>query len=236
MSENQTPSRRGSDESDLGSVLRGAIRKEMQAQDSMMPVEVVSYNRATNRATVKHLVQMRGSDGEKVDRAQIASIRVMQPGNGAYSMSLPIKPGDKGWILAGDRDISLFQQDVDKVDAPNTDRMHSFQDGLFMPDAMKMGDAPAGEGDRVVIGANGGSAFISFDEAGVYITAGGTRLEITAAGFKVTGPMTTENGALIKNGLKVEGGTVRHNAKNIGDDHTHTGVTPGGGNTSVPNA
>lgn len=218
MSENQTPSRKGADESDLAGVLRGAIRKEMQAQDGMLPVEVVSYDRATNRATLKHLVQMLGSDGEKVDRAQIASIRVLQPGNGAYSVSLPIKPGDKGWIMAGDRDISLFQQDVDKPDAPNTDRMHSFQDGLFVPDAMKNGAAPAGEEDRVVIGANGGSAYISFDESGLYFTAPGVKFSITAAGFQF------------------DGGTVRHNVKNIGDTHTHGGIVPGADNTLVPNA
>lgn len=215
---NQTPSRRGADESDLAGVMRNAIRKEMQNQDGMLPVEVVSYDRATNRATLKHLVQMKGTDGEKVDRANIASIRVMQPGNGLFSMSLPIKPGDKGWILAGDRDISLFQQDVDKADAPNTDRMHSFQDGLFMPDAMKMGDVPAGEGDRVVIGANNGAAILSFDGDGFYFTIGGVKVEITADGVKVTG------------------GRMEHNGLNVGSDHTHGGIVVGGSNTDIPNA
>lgn len=218
MSENQDPGRNPADDGDFTGVLRNAIRKEMQNFDGMMPVEVVSYDRATNRATVKHLIQMQGSNGEKVDRAQIASIRVIQPGNGAFSISLPIKPGDKGWLMAADRDLSLFQQDINKIDAPNTRRMKSFQDGVFMPDAMGLGDVPGGapESDRVVIGSNGGSAYMSFDDAGFYFTAPGVTVSITAAG------------------LEINGGMVKHNGTNIGDDHVHTGVIPGAGLTGAP--
>lgn len=56
MSENQSPSRNPANESDLAGVLRDAIKREIMNVDGMMPVEVVSYDRATNRATVKHLI------------------------------------------------------------------------------------------------------------------------------------------------------------------------------------
>lgn len=212
---NQAPSVRPADESSLAGVLKTAIRKEMQSFDGMMPVEVVSYDRAKNRAVVKHLIQMQGSDGEKVSRAQVASVRVHQPGNAAFSMSLPIKPGDKGWLLAADRDISIFQQGL-KEDAPNTDRMHSFQDGLFMPDAMTMGDVQPADSDAVVIGTLDGSARISMLGDTITLTVGGVSMAISAAGIAITG------------------GTVTHNGKNIGSAHVHTGVVPGGGNTGAP--
>lgn len=212
---NQTPSIRPADESSLSGVLKTAINKAMQSLDVMLPVEVVSYDRATNRATVKPLVQMVGSDGEVVSRANVASIRVQQPGNGAFSISLPIKPGDKGWMLAADRDISNFQQGLTESQ-PNTDRMHSFQDGMFMPDAMGNGDAPAGQGDRVVIGSNDGGAFMSFDGSGFYFNVGGTEWSLTAAGFAQTG------------------GTQTHNGVNVGDTHVHGGVQSGGSNTGTP--
>ena len=125
---NQDPSRNPADEDTLAGVIRLAVEKSMQGYDGMMPVEVVAYDRATNRATVKHLVQMQGSNGEKVDRANVSSVRVYQFGNASFSMSLPIKPGDKGWIMAADRDISTFQQDISRVDAPNTRRIKSFSD------------------------------------------------------------------------------------------------------------
>jgi hypothetical protein len=119
-------------------------------------------------------------------------------------------------MLAADRDISVFQQDLTEG-TPNTARMHSFQDGLFMPDAMSNGDAPAGQGDRVVIGANNGSAFFSFDGDTLYFESGGVSMTMTSAG------------------LSIVGGTITHNGKNIGDTHTHGGIVPGADNTLGPN-
>lgn len=206
---NQTPSIRPADESTLVGVIKTAVNKAMQSMDTMLPVEVVAYDRATNRATVRHLVQMVGSDGEAVDRADVASIRVMQPGNGAFNISLPIQPGDKGWLMAADRDISTFQQGLQKG-APNTARMHSFQDGVFMPDAMGNGNAPAGQEGRVVIGANDGSSYMAFDGDGFEWSAGGNTLTFDGSGLKM-------------NGI------------NIGDTHTHSGVVPGSGDTGTPN-
>lgn len=214
---NQDPSRNPADDSTLAGVIKLAVEKAMQGSDGMMPVEVVAYDRATNRATVKHLVQMQGSNGEKVDRANVSSVRVYQFGNASFSMSLPIKPGDKGWILAADRDISTFQQDIDKANAPNTRRMRSFSDSLFMPDSMGMGDVPAPEGDRVVIGSVGGGVIFSFDANGFYITVGSVTWSFTAAGFTQTG------------------GGQHHDGLNVGSTHTHGGVIAGGDNTDVPN-
>ena len=207
---NQEPSINPADESTLAGVIKTGINKAMQSLDKMLPVEVVAYDRATNRATVRHLVQMVGSNGEKVSRADVASIRVVQFGNAAFNISLPIKPGDKGWLMAADRDLSIFQQDL-KEDAPNTARMHSFQDGIFQPDAMSNGNAPAGQGDRVVIGANDGSSYMAFDGNGFEWSAGGNTLTFDGSGLKMNG-------------------------KNIGDTHTHGGVTFGVDNTDVPNA
>lgn len=213
---NQDPSRNPADEDSLAGVIKLAVEKALQNTDGMMPVEVVAYDRATNRATVKHLVQMQGANGEKVDRANVSSVRVQQPGNAKFSISLPIKPGDKGWLMAADRDISTFQQDINRVDAPNTRRMKSFSDGLFVPDSMNMGDVPTPEGDRVVIGNVGGGTILSFDDDGFYFTVGGVSVAITAAG------------------LHIEGGTVTHGIKNIGNTHTHGGVISGGDHTAVP--
>lgn len=206
---NQTPSIRPADEGSLTGVIKTAVNKAMQSFDVMLPVEVVAYDRTANRATVRHLVQMVGSNGEVVDRAHVASVRVQQPGNGAFNISLPIQPGDKGWMLAADRDISTFQQGLTDS-APNTARMHSFQDGLFMPDAMSNGAPPAGQEGRVVIGANDGSSYMAFDGDGFEWSAGGNVLTFDGSGLKM-------------NGI------------NIGDTHTHGGVTTGTDDTDVPN-
>ena len=226
---NQTPSINPADERTLAGVLKTAIGKAMQAMDVMLPVEVVAYDRATNRATVRHLVQMVGSDGEKVSRANIASIRVYQFGNGSFSMSLPIKPGDKGWIMAADRDISIFQQSLTE-DAPNTARMHSFQDGLFMPDAMSMGNVQAPDADAVTIQTLDGNTRIAMGAAGITQTVGGASIAHTAD--EIT---QTVGGTVFRqsaSGFEFTGGPVDNNGTNIGFDHVH--INAGGSGNSGP--
>ncbi len=61
-----------------------------------------------------------------------------------------------------------------------------------------------------------GEVSITQTGEGVFIEAGGVRVEITA------------------DGLRVLGGRVVHNVKSIGDDHKHLGVKPGGGITDIP--
>lgn len=223
---NQTPSVRPSDESTLAGVLKLATRKAAQQQDGMLPVEVVSYDRATNRATVKHLVQMTGSDGEAVSRAQVSSVRVMQPGNATFNISMPIKAGDKGWLFAADRDMSVFQSQGLREAPPNTERVKSFQDGVFMPDAMSNGDAPSGHGDNVIIGLNGGDTYISLGSGAIELYMGDNVLTLDASGLTVTAGGNT---------LSLTSGGLEMNGKNIGDDHTHGGVTSGASSTGAPN-
>lgn len=53
----------------------------------------------------------------------------------------------------------------------------------------------------------------------------------TAIIFQVGGVQVV----ITSQGVSIVGGKVTHNARNIGSSHTHSGVTPGGGNTSIPN-
>lgn len=205
---NSQPSVNPADEDSLTGVLRLAMIKLQQSMDGRMPARVVAYDRATNRATLQPVIKMVGTDGTELARAPVASVRVYQPGNGRFNMSFPIKPGDLGWLQAGDRDISAFLQN--HMDGPpNTSRMHSFQDGIFFPDAMKFGDVAPSNGDRAVIGTADNSVSIAFDETGIYFSAGGHEMSFTAAGLIMDG-------------------------KNIGATHTHGGIVTGGQHTDVP--
>ncbi len=53
-----------------------------------------------------------------------------------YYLHSRLKEGDFGWVLANDRDISLFLQNYNQS-PPNTNRIKNFADGLFIPDTMK---------------------------------------------------------------------------------------------------
>jgi hypothetical protein len=75
--------------------------------------------------------------------------------------------------------------------------------------------SPSGAADQNVI--TFGSVTITLQGSGLVIEAGGCTVTISG------------------DGLSVDGGMVRHNGTDIGDTHTHSGITPGPANTGPPN-
>jgi hypothetical protein len=133
MSTPNIPSKPPSADGDLGSALSFIMRKYMMNVDGQLPAEIVSYNRATNRAIVLPLISIIGTDGTRMGRAPIAAVPVLAIGGGDLFINFPLGPGDKGWIEASDRDISLFLQSA-QMSPPNDGRLHSFEHGRFIPD------------------------------------------------------------------------------------------------------
>lgn len=213
-SEGNAPSGNPADEDSLAGVFRTVLTKFLQQTDDMLPAVVIAYDRVKNRATVHPQVMMGTTDGSKVSRAQIAEVPVLNIGGGGFVLSFPIKPGDFGWIKASDRDISLFLQGLQE-EWPNTKRMHSFQDGLFIPDVMKAWTLDGADQERAVLQSTDGATRIAI---------GADTVEITTSGaFKVTAAS-----------IDLNSGTLTHNGVNVGDDHTHDNVENGPGNTGGP--
>lgn len=162
MTENAFPSRNPADDDSLPGGIKIALRKQLQNTDDMLPAKVIAYDRTTNRAQVQPLIVMITTANEQVQRAQIASVPVAQFGGGDFVISFPLKNGDLGWIKANDRDISLFKQFYTQS-APNTHRMHSFEDAVFIPDTMMKGVTIASEDEENLVIQNlGGTVKIAW--------------------------------------------------------------------------
>lgn len=220
------PSIDPADEDSLTGVFRSVLSKFLQQTDDMLPAIVIAYDRTSNRATVQPQVMMGSTSGEKISRAQIASVPVLNIGGGGFVLSFPIKPGDLGWIKASDRDISLYLQGGLKEEWPNTKRMHSFQDGLFIPDVLKTFTVDGEDAERVVLQTTDATTRIAIAPGLVKITTPGT-VEVDAPTVHMTGDLTvdgsiTAQGEVTGNGIALS-------------THTHGGVQPGGGNTTAPN-
>lgn len=136
MSTNQynPQSRNPADNDTLIGLLMLAFEKFLQNTDDMLPAEVIAFNAQTNSVQVQPLISVVGTTGQIVPRAQIASLPVMRFSSGGFVDYFPINRGDFGWVKANDRDISLFKQNY-SVSRPNTQRKHSFEDGVFIPQA-----------------------------------------------------------------------------------------------------
>lgn len=186
MTANANPSRDPANDDSLLGMANELLKKHLQSVDDMLPARVVSYNRAKNRAQVQPLIRVLTTDNRQVTRAQIASVPVMQFGGGGHVLSFNLKPGDLGWIKANDRDISLFLQSYAE-NAPNTMRLHKFQDAVFIPDVMT-GYAIAGEDDEnAVFQTLDGTVKVSLSASTMKLAAPGCTITMAAGVITVTG-------------------------------------------------
>ena len=122
----------------LGGAFRGILQKWLQKSvDGMLPATLIAADDKREYATVQPQIMVLGTDKSTTSRGQIAKVPIFTIGGGGFLLSWPIKPGDLGWIIASDRDISLYLQGGSKEAPPNTNRLHSFNDGLWLPDAAR---------------------------------------------------------------------------------------------------
>lgn len=206
----QTPNiNQATDDSLAGKMKDTLARWLRDSVDDMLPARVISYDDSTGMATVQPLVMMGTTDGTKVSRAAIASIKTFRMGAGGFFIRFPIKAGDLGWIKASDRDISLILQSSGGEDWPNTKRLHSFSDALFIPDTYKSWVIDGDHSDALVIQSLDGSSCFAMGADFIELKAGGQVWRLDAAG-------------------------VSHNDVNVGSTHRHGGVDPGSGTSGGP--
>jgi Phage protein Gp138 N-terminal domain/GpV Apex motif len=212
MIANAPPSRNPADDGTLAGTLRLVLTKFLQRTDDMLPAQVLAYNRSTNLAQVQPLIYMITTDNQQVTRAQVASVPVLQLGGGGFVLSFPINTGDLGWIKANDRDISLFKQFFSAA-PPNTQRQHTFEDAMFVPDTMMQG---------VTINSEDASNVVLQNLAGtVRISLGSDTLTITTPALTIDTPVATFTGDASIGGI-------------LFSTHKHTGVQSGGSDTGGP--
>lgn len=198
-------------EGTLPGVIRQAFKKMLQGIDGQLPAQVISYDRQSNRATVQPLVTRLTTDGKPHDRGTFATMPVLALGGGGFYINFPLKPGDRGWIEASDRDISLFMQG-DTMAQPNTLRMHSFSDGRFVPDVMGAYTFDGEDEGKMTISSLDGKVKITLSDEEIRGKA--TRMiweleessVITAPEITLNGFTKMTKGAEIANGLRTIGG------------------------------
>jgi phage baseplate assembly protein gpV len=216
---------------ELAELLRASAAQATRGLNTCMPGRVVSYDAGSQRASVQPLLKMRQPDGTEEDTPILNMVPVIWPRSGGASITLPVRSGDGCLVLFCQRSIDEFKSSGD-VTIPQDPRQFDLSDAVAI-----MG--------FVSFGAAGGS------EDSIELKFGSTTINIKEDSVEVEGPSITIKGPTkIEGNLELEGnftvtggggGAVNinspglfHNSKNIGENHTHSGVVPGGGNTGVP--
>jgi len=229
--------------------MRLILRKFSMGVDDMLPARVVAFNgdRNSPRVTVQPLVSLITTDKRTIARAQIAQLPVLQIGAGGFLLSFPLKPGDLGWVKASDRDISLFLQTY-AAGPPNTERIHSFEDALFIPDAMHQYSIAGEDADNVVLQTSDGTVKVSLGPAtmkliapgctydmggGVVAITAATAITLTAPAVGVAGNYAQTGGNATMSGSLTTTGEVTAAGIPLAT-HKHGGVVTGGNDTNGP--
>lgn len=187
------------DDSLLG-CFREVLRKFLQTTDDMLPAVVETYNRSSNMVRVRPSIQLVDTEGNTIDRAPL-DIPVLVAGAGGFIISFHIPPGSRGWIKASDRDLTLYRQSL-TISRPNTRRMHTFEDAVFIPDVMRGFTVADADSESMVIQSTAGAVKISLNDSRIDINAPAINLTATGA-------------------VAITSASLTHNGTNIGDDHIH---------------
>lgn len=226
------PSRNPADNDSLAGLLKLALTKFLQKTDDMLPAQVIAYNAAQNVAQVQPIIEVVSTSNQVMPRAQIASVPVLQLSGGGFALRFPVSPGDLGWVKANDRDISLFKQTYSQS-PPNTQRKHSFEDAIFIPQAAwNLITLASEDTGNMVLQNYAGTVKISLSGDTVTVNAPNVVITGTTA-VTITSPTLAVNGDMIITGTLVTDGNITGNGINL-NTHVHSGVTTGGSDTGGP--
>lgn len=205
----------------LAGTLQFCLQKFMQSMNGMLPARIIKYDRTSNRVQVQLLITLITTQGLQVSRPQIASIPVMLFGGGGYFLSFNLNPGDLGWVLANDRDISLFLQKYQEA-PPNTYRINNFSDGVFIPDIMT---------GYTIAEEDSGNAVLQNLDGTIKISLQPDRIKLTASLVEITGNLQVDGEINGLSGFNVSGGvgntiTATGDLRVIGNITASGNITP----------
>ncbi|MCG1038801.1 MULTISPECIES: Gp138 family membrane-puncturing spike protein [Burkholderiaceae] len=223
MSDYAIPSHDPANTGGLAGTLREVFKKLMQGVDDMLPAKIVGYDRKCNVATVQPQIMMLTTENRTLSRPPLARVPVLALGGGGFVMSFPLKPGDAGWIKASDRDISLYLQSGGEV-GPNTQRLHSFADGLFIPDVMRGYTLADEDKANAVLQSADGLVRVALWSDKLKLTA--PMVELDAANVHCTGNLTADGRVTGRGGVTF--------GETPAETHRHDGVQRGSDTSGGP--
>lgn len=233
MPQQKILAQRPNDGRSLTSALVAIGEKESADHDNLLPAIVISYDRNTNLATVKPLIQVVLVNKGIKSRHPLARIQVLSLGGGGFHINFPIKKGDLGWIYAADRDLTSFKS-ILAEGAPTTSRMHSFSDGVFVPDVFRKYTINSEDADAMVLQSVDGKTTISIRGDNIKVTAP-TKVLVDTPLSEFTGNVKIDKNLIVTGTTDVNGGfsaaagqpctlpdtTTTGGLKVVGHDHTN---------------
>jgi hypothetical protein len=206
----------------LTTSIQQLVDHKLENLNTAIPATVVSYDAATNMATVRPSLPKRLANDKSLAQSDVFKVPVVFPTSGMGSgqkqaaITMPLTPGDGLKLVVMQRCIADWKSG--SQNAPTDPRQFDLSDCVAVPGLNASG--VAGHATDLVIRMDKSSVVLKPDNT---IVMGNENGSITIA---PDGTIT----------LKGESVIVDTPARTFAlEVHTHRGVQPGAGNTGVPN-
>ena len=227
---------------------------------TVQPGIVRAYDPNTKRAQVQPalrtlVLSADDPDPAAIDKPPILNVPVLWPGGGGITALFPLTEGDGVLLLFSERGLDAFKQTMKELSDPER-RFFEMKDAVALPWFGTFGITPASD-DGATIQTEDGRTYIEVSPTRVRVRHGVQDVTVTDAGLEadITGtamvaasgdvtlvaPKTTIRGDVeitgaleVGGSVAVDGASLEHNGTNVGSDHVHSGVMPGGSVTSPP--
>lgn len=206
-------------------------QSENQRQDihTALPARLISCD--GHSATVELMITHLMKDGGSIALPPLVDVPVGFYRGGGFCVTVPLKEGDEGLVIFAERCIDGWY-DSGNQSVPLDTRFHDLSDAFFLPmGSSQPNKIPDYSSDSLSMQTDDGSTFIRMKKGKIIIQG-----DIEHTGNNTQKGNTLINGNhSVKGNSESSGGSIKHNGKNIGDTHTHSGVETGHGNTGAPN-
>jgi hypothetical protein len=104
---------------------------ERESIYTALPGQIVSFDPATQRATVQPLYKAK-FNGVPTDMPELIEVPVVMPRGGGFAFTFPIKPGDGVQLMFQSRNSDLWYQEGGEQEGFSA-RMHDLSDAVAIP-------------------------------------------------------------------------------------------------------
>lgn len=200
--------------------------------ENMLPAIVQNYDRVNNIVSIQCAISHTTVKGEVVDRVLI-KVPCFNPCGSGVGINFPLQKGDTGWVIACDRDTSLFMKELKKSQA-NTAIFHKYHFGFFIPDKIKGFQINEADEGALVIQTLDGTTKISIKGGQITLTSANNinlnavNVDLNATNVNLVSDATTLTTATTFNGNITVNGAITTTSDVVANgisliQHKHTG-------------
>lgn len=194
-----------------------------------LPAKVITSN--GHSATVELMISHINKAGQVIALPPLVDVPIGFYRGGGFCVTVPLAAGDEGLVIFAERCIDGWYVSGQQSQ-PLDQRFHDLSDAFFLPQASSLPNKiPDYSQDALSLQTDDGSTFIRIQSGKITIKG-----DIEHQGdYQLSGNALIKGNHSVQGNSESSGGTLKHNGKNIGDTHTHSGVQTGGGSTGGPN-